>query len=137
MVGDVSDGGECPEVITRTYQITDECGNSISVSQVITIDAKCDIVIPSAFTPNGDSENDEWEIIDLDLVYPNNIVYVYNRWGNLIYTSNKGDYASKKWDGTYNEEVLPVGSYYYMILPNGEDTEKEDIINGTITIVKD
>ena len=133
-MGDVSDGGECPEVITRTYQITDECGNSISVSQVITIDAKCDIVIPSAFTPNGDSENDEWEIIDLDLVYPNNIVYVYNRWGNLIYTSNKGDYASKKWDGTYNEEVLPVASYYYIIFTEGDNSG--DKIQGTVSIIK-
>ena len=36
-VSDVSDGNTCPEVITRTYSVTDDCGNSINVTQVITI----------------------------------------------------------------------------------------------------
>ncbi|MDZ7633746.1 MAG: hypothetical protein U5L72_04660 [Bacteroidales bacterium] len=26
-VSDVSDGSSCPEVITRTYSVTDACGN--------------------------------------------------------------------------------------------------------------
>ncbi|WP_321997656.1 HYR domain-containing protein [Draconibacterium orientale] len=37
-VSDVSNGGFNPEVITRTYSITDDCGNSINVEQIITID---------------------------------------------------------------------------------------------------
>ena len=30
-VSDVSDNNTCPEVITRTYSVTDACGNSITV----------------------------------------------------------------------------------------------------------
>jgi hypothetical protein len=41
-VSDVSDGNSCPEVITRTYSVTDDCGNSINVSQTITIDDNTD-----------------------------------------------------------------------------------------------
>ncbi len=37
-VSDVSDGLNCPETITRTYSVTDDCGNSINVAQTITID---------------------------------------------------------------------------------------------------
>ena len=45
------------------------------------------------------------------LVYPSNIVQVFNRWGNKIYESNDGTYNQNPWDGRYNGEVLPVGSY--------------------------
>ena len=38
-------GLSCPETITRTYSVTDSCGNSISVIQLITID---DITSPTA-----------------------------------------------------------------------------------------
>jgi gliding motility-associated-like protein len=36
-VGDVSDGQSCPETITRTYSITDVCGNEVTVDQIITV----------------------------------------------------------------------------------------------------
>ncbi|MDX1652294.1 MAG: proprotein convertase P-domain-containing protein, partial [Brumimicrobium sp.] len=37
-VGDASNGLTCPEIITRTYRITDACGNFIDVTQTITVD---------------------------------------------------------------------------------------------------
>ncbi|MBD3635702.1 MAG: gliding motility-associated C-terminal domain-containing protein, partial [Crocinitomicaceae bacterium] len=47
-VSDVSDGNTCPETITRTYSITDDCGNSINVTQTITVD---DITPPTGTAP--------------------------------------------------------------------------------------
>src|SRR5690554_3446073 len=47
-VSDVSDGNTCPEVITRTYNIADDCGNNIDVVQTITID---DNTNPTASNP--------------------------------------------------------------------------------------
>ncbi len=44
-VSDVSDGNTCPEVITRTYRATDDCGNSATCTQTITIDDITDPVI--------------------------------------------------------------------------------------------
>ena len=46
--GDVSDGGNCPEIITRTYIITDACGNSINVTQTFTVG---DLIPPTASNP--------------------------------------------------------------------------------------
>ena len=47
-VSDVSNGASCPEVITRTYSVTDSCDNRILVTQTITID---DITNPTASNP--------------------------------------------------------------------------------------
>ncbi|MDB3907321.1 gliding motility-associated C-terminal domain-containing protein, partial [Crocinitomicaceae bacterium] len=47
-VNDVSDNGNCPEIITRTFSITDECGNQSTVVQLITIG---DPISPTASNP--------------------------------------------------------------------------------------
>jgi gliding motility-associated-like protein len=47
-LGDVSDGNTCPEIITRSYRIEDDCGNFIDVTQTITID---DDTNPTASNP--------------------------------------------------------------------------------------
>lgn len=81
--------------------------------------------------------NDNWQIQDLDVKYPNNIVQIYNRWGNLIFqheSSISNPYSAAAWDGTnqMNGEKLPVASYYYIIDPNDGSGEE---IKGTVTIV--
>ena len=47
-VSDSSDGNTCPEIITRTYSVTDACGNTINVMQTITVD---DTINPTASNP--------------------------------------------------------------------------------------
>ncbi|MAP54642.1 gliding motility-associated C-terminal domain-containing protein [Altibacter sp.] len=47
-VSDVSDNGGCPETITRTYSVTDSCGNAITVTQLLIIN---DDVVPTASDP--------------------------------------------------------------------------------------
>ncbi|MBI6118394.1 hypothetical protein I6U49_16905, partial [Salegentibacter sp. F63223] len=41
-VSDVSDGNSNPEIITRTYSVTDDAGNSINVTQEITVNDTTD-----------------------------------------------------------------------------------------------
>jgi len=50
---DVSDGATCPETITRTYSISDACGNTSSCIQIIIID---DVILPQMDCPPLDSD---------------------------------------------------------------------------------
>ena len=79
---------------------------------------------------NEDFINDTWEILDIEN-YPQAIVKVFNRWGEIVHeTSGGGSYQA--WDGTYESEQLPVGTYYYVIdLNNNEEPQ-----TGPITIVR-
>jgi len=49
-------------------------------------------------------------------------------------STEDGPYLSNQWDGSFNGENLPVGSYYYIIELNNIDKK---IIKGIITIIKD
>ena len=116
-----------------TYYVTETvsgCEGPASTVQITLIE--CDIAVPTAFTPNADGAHDTWELINLDNAYPNNIVRIYNRWGNILFESEQGKYNSNVWDGSYKGEILPVGSYYFIIELNNDDKES---ITGTVTIV--
>ena len=93
----------------------------------------CGIIIPTAFTPDGDNTNDVWNIENIDIVYPKNKVFIHNRWGNLIYESIEGGYNQMQWDGNYNGESLPVGTYYFIIEYNDNFTASS---SGIVTIIK-
>nr|MBP7463310.1 gliding motility-associated C-terminal domain-containing protein [Bacteroidales bacterium] len=88
-------------------------------------DIEC-LRIPRAFSPNGDGQNDTWEIINIEL-YPGAIIDIYNRWGQHLWS---GD-ITQQWDGTCNGTPVPTGSYLYVIdLHNGEEARV-----GTVTVL--
>ena len=87
------------------------------------------VVIPNAFSPNGDGTHDTWQIQAIE-TYPNPEVSVFNRYGQAVFRS-KG--YGKAWDGKFNGSPLPVGTYYYVIdlkIPG------EPVLNGWVVIVR-
>jgi gliding motility-associated-like protein len=121
--------------VTTVYYVTQTVNGCEGNPGNITIQIlPCGFVIPSAFTPDNDGQNDVWDIIGIDAKYPENEIQIFNRWGEILYTSTKGDYSDSKWDGTFNKVLLPVGSYYYII--NFSDDGSIKPINGTVSIIK-
>ena len=70
--------------------------------------------IKNTFTPNGDGKNDTWDISALQ-AFPTHEIKIVNRNGQTIF-KNKGTYLP--WDGKFNQQDVPVGSYYYTIYLN-------------------
>ena len=88
------------------------------------------LVIPTAFSPNGDGYNDLWIIEGLEL-YSNVDMWIYDRWGSQVYyTPNAAD---EPWDGTFNGRSLPIDSYHVIIDVNQEE---EEPIRRNVTIVR-
>ena len=120
------------------------CGETITTDESILEVYDKVLHVPTGFSPNGDGINDTWRIARLQ-IYPNNIVKVFNRWGEKVY-EKKGYY--NEWDGTnmFNSfssnnipflstldaspkntvgNKLPEGTYYYIIdLGDGSDIIK-------------
>lgn len=76
--------------------------------------------VPNVFTPNGDGTHDEFRVVYRSIQEFN--IWVYNRWGHLVYKSND---PSKGWDGTINGKPAAAGAYYYVIRALGTDAEMD------------
>jgi len=87
------------------------------------------VFTPDIFTPNDDGLNDTWRIIGIE-AYPDIVVTIYNRWGNVIYHA-KGN-NQKLFDGTFQGQALPEGAYVYVIQakPDGH------IDRGSVIIIR-
>lgn len=76
-----------------------------------------DIYVPTIFTPNGDGKNDVFQIVAVGIT-KFNFLRIFNRWGQLIYTTNDW---TKGWNGTRNGQQQPNGAYVWMVDAMGFD----------------
>ncbi len=90
------------------------------------------IKIFDVFTPNDDGLNDHFYIIGIES-FPNSVVKIYSRWGNLIYQTTGYNNTNNYWDGYEQgdkKNKLPTGVYYYVIDLGIPDVE--NIFTGSV-----
>lgn len=117
--------------ITSTYYIITAADRQTScmAKDTMRITVYSGLFVPTAFTPNNDGKNDVWRVIGLEK-YPNAIVSVFDRAGQLMFFSDYG--TPRFWDGTYKGRLLPNGVYVYLInLNDGSD----QFLKGTLSII--
>ena len=76
------------------------------------------LTVPNVFTPNGDGHNDEFRVVYRSIKEFH--MWVYNRWGKLVY---KSDEPAEGWDGNIGGRPAAEGAYYYVIRALGTDAE--------------
>lgn len=89
------------------------------------------VFVPTAFTPNGDGQNDQLRPIAAgmrELQY----FMVYNRWGQLVFTSHQ---TGVGWDGRINGVLQNTGVFVWQV--KGVDYLGFDYFNtGTATLIR-
>ena len=117
-------------LVTTRYIVMAITEDGCTELDTITVIKPDNLFVYTAFSPNGDGVNDYWDI-DNAYEYPDIIVEVYNRWGELLFGA-KGYSDDKRWDGTYKGKVAPIGTYYYVIVPY----KGAKAITGPLTIIR-
>jgi len=78
-----------------------------------------------ALTPNGDGLNDFWRIDGIE-AHPNNVVRIFNRWGDEVYKVNSYNNLTNAFAGEANRMTslgagqLPSGTYFFDIRIDGD-----------------
>ena len=104
-------------------QISNPCGTASDDFYLTLTDCRCHVYLPTAFSPNADGTNDQL-LIKTRCALSSYQMEVYDRWGKLVFVSND---LNRGWDGTYQGQDLPPGSYAFVIryTPDGRDARVE------------
>ncbi len=106
-----------------TYFLCNENGCD---SATVSITVYCEeIRVHNGFSPNNDGKNDSFVIKGVEDL-PGNKLFVYNRWGLLVYQAI--DYQND-WQGTWKGTDLIDGTYYYLF-----DDGKGNLQSGYVQI---
>ena len=91
----------------------------------------CPPLVPQGFSPNDDGFNDWFNIQGLYDIFERHELFIYNRYGTLIFKGNN----SLKWYGRSNRglndqgKLVPVGTYFYVLHLNDP---KFDFLTGWV-----
>ncbi|HUQ66757.1 MAG TPA: PKD domain-containing protein [Flavitalea sp.] len=120
----------------KTYKIKLSVSNPIgctdTASANIIVVGNCNIVVPTAFTPNNDGKN--------DYLYPTNafgadnlVFRVYNRFGQIVFETKDWQ---RKWDGNVNGQPQTSGTYVWSLVYTLRSTGRKYNFKGTTLLVR-
>ncbi|MFN8276819.1 MAG: gliding motility-associated C-terminal domain-containing protein [Chitinophagales bacterium] len=129
--------GDCPNPSaspfqTQRYTLIAVYGANCADTATVTVAVENNLpyYIPSAFSPNGDGNNDVF------MIYGEGIktvgMKVFNRWGEKVFDSENQWVG---WDGTYRGQQQPPMVYTYTITIEYLDGKKKQK-DGSITLVR-
>lgn len=93
--------------------------------------ARKELLIPNAFSPNSDGQNDIFRISNIT---DEKLIdfKVFNRWGTILFRTTD---AKQGWDGTNKGQQQPIGVYGYVIRIGYADGYVETY-KGTVTLIR-
>ena len=117
---------------TTEYQllVTDANGCTDSDEVLVEVEYILDIVLPNAFTPNGDGKNDTYRPV---LLGGGTLIdfTIFNRYGEAVFHSTD---LSNGWDGTINGK--PAELETYLVMARVLVANKEKVETGAVILVR-
>lgn len=101
------------QLYTNCLKIENENGCRDSICKDLYINYETLVYVPNTFTPDNDGVNDEFLPITEGLNPENYKFYIFNRWGDLIFTTSK---ITEGWNGTHDGEKVKQDSYVWRIV---------------------
>lgn len=124
---------------TYTVSIVNENGCTASDEVSIRVIKDRQVYIPNAFSPNGDSHNDEFRIFACQGVVRISKVQIFSRWGNLVFEQSDIDpvceVGTKLWDGRLNSRKVNSGVFVYKVTVEYIDG-LEETYYGDVSLVR-
>ena len=125
---------------TGTYAvwliITDSLGCLDSIIHYVTIAIESDFILfaPSAFTPDKDRKNDVFIPKGIGIDVNNFEMYIYDRWGDLIYESQD---INMPWDGKVNNgsEIAQQDVYIWLVYTKDYLGKRHQYV-GRVTLIR-
>ncbi len=115
------------------YIVSGISANGCPASDSITvfISDKEYIIVPNAFSPNGDGNNDVLKIIGAGYKQLN-YFKIYNRWGEQVFETNN---FLDGWDGTLRGTPQPISTYFWIINAVDVDNNSKNF-RGDLTLIR-
>ena len=87
------------------------------------------LLLPNAFTPNGDLLNDRYGISNLFLIQSMEYFEIYDRWGAKMWETNQ---KNDTWDGAFKGNAVNAGMYMYKVKYTCRDQEYVKVDNFSV-----
>lgn len=111
--------------------IIDENGCVDTTEYDISVIRKSFLYVPTAFTPNGDGENDVFKLVSRNN-FELKSFSIFNRWGQKVWETNNLEEA---WDGTFKGEPLKTAVFMYQVIGKG-NIDPEIVKQGSVTLIR-
>jgi len=105
-------------------------GCKADITKRVMILAEEHLYVPNVFTPNNDGMNETFHISHSNV--HQFTMYIYNRWGEKIFTSNNPDI---EWDGSFQGVKCSEGVYFYILTYRTLQGHLRDK-KGTVTLLR-
>lgn len=118
------------ETTIYTLTIVDDAGCSASDALTVSVTSPL-LLVPTAFSPNGDGTNDRFRALNNNIDKYN--LQVYNRWGEKVFETNV---PNEGWDGVFKGVEQELGVYTWTCQYQLKGQTKKTLAKGNVTLMK-